>query len=248
MARRILLINPIGVDIFDQLTVDLVRPDLREDTEVVCRSLDGVPRSPSLASPAQFHNQLITMVAGAAGEGFDAVGISCCGDPALSACKSVSTIPVTAPFEAVCAAARSLGPFTVLRRTLPPAFAATMPTQRNGHWMRHLVRSYGIAPDDVSFRTVPVASHPSPEEVAELADRDPGLLREKVLAAMAEAAAGAGLKQTLAAAEDDGATAVFFACTFWGGLLGPVREQSPIAVLDPLTVVAKYTEYLATIV
>lgn len=246
MKHRILLINPIGVDIFDQITVDIAQPYLSSNTEVVCRSLEGVPKKPHLVGAAKFHSQLINMVADAADEGFDAVGIACCGDPALQECKGASRIPVTAPFEAVSAIARTLGPLTILQRKLPPVFASGMPTQRSNHWIRRLLRSYGLPSEEVFFRTVPVTSHPSPEEVDRLAIEDPDQLREKVLAAMAEAAWGPGLEQTLEAAEKDGAAAVFFACTFWGGMLGPIRAKSPIPVLDPLIVVAKYTEYLAT--
>lgn len=246
MAKRILLINPIGVDIFDQLTVDLVSPDLREDTTVECRSLTGTPRTPFLVAPHLYHDTLIGMVAGAADEGFDAVGISCCGDPALAACKSVSRVPVTAPFEAMSAVSRSLGPFAVLQRKLPPAFAAAMPTQRDSHWIVAMLRGYGVSDGDVTYRKVEVADHPDPEETARLAAEDPDLLRERILAAMRTAAVTPGLEEVRAAAEA-GATSAFFACTFWGGLLDEVRARAPIPVLDPLTVVAKYTEFLATV-
>lgn len=245
---RMLLINPLGTDMFDRITVDLLRPHLATDTEVQCRSLgDGVPKTPFLGPPATFHNQLIGMVQGAADEGFDVVGISCCGDPALRDCKAVSRIPVTAPMEAMAAASTALGPVCVVQRKLPPAFAAAMPTQRNNSWMRDLIRSYGIADSRVSYRAVPVATHPSPEAVDEMVERDPEGLCELILAAMAESADGPGVELTAEIAGDGQSTTVFFACTFWGGLLNNVRNSTSLTVLDPLVVVAKYAEYLGVV-
>jgi Asp/Glu/hydantoin racemase len=248
MSLRMLLINPLGTEIFDQITVDLVRPHLSPDTDVVCRSLgDAVPRTPYLAPASAYHDPLVGAVRAAADEGFDVVGISCCGDPALQDCKAASRIPVTAPIEAMAATSHALGPVCVVQRKLPPAFAAEMPTQRDGGWLRELVRSYGVADSQVSFRDVLVDEHPSPEVVADMVIRDPDGLRELILDAMARCADGSGAEVARDAAADGTSTSVFFACTFWGGLLDGVRNAAPITVLDPLVVVAKYAEYLGVV-
>jgi Asp/Glu/hydantoin racemase len=246
MALKILLINPLGTDMFDQLTVDVVQAHLASDTEVVCRSLGGeVPNTPYLCSPSIYHDPLVRAVQVASSQGFDAVGISCCGDPALGDCKDASAIPVTAPVEAVCATTRARGPLCIVQRKLGPAFESLMPTQRNSDWIRGLVRSYGLEDGMVSIRQVPIAGHPSPEQSSELATSDPDRLRNLILEAMAKAADGPGVEQVQLAAQQDASSGAFFNCTFWGGLLETVRKASSIPIHDPLVVVAKYTEFLA---
>lgn len=248
MGVRMLLINPLGTDMFDRITVDLVRPHLASDTEVVCRSLgDPVPRTPFLGPPETFRDPLVDMVRTAAADGFDVVGISCCGDPALRDCRAVSSIPVTAPIEALCATSTTLGPVRVVQRRLPAAFAAEMPTQRSDTWMSDLVRSYGVEDGRVSFDRIPVAEHPSPEVVRDMVTRDPDGLRELILDAMARALDGPGVEVTRQLAAEGQPTSVFFACTFWGGLLDNVRRATQLTVLDPLVMVAKYAEYLGVI-
>jgi Asp/Glu/hydantoin racemase len=249
MSRRILLVNPIGTDIMDQLTIDVVAPALMGDTEVECRSLGGpgVPPSPFLAPAQTYTNQLLAMVAGAAGEGFDAVAICCSGDPALALAKSISAIPVVGANEAACRTAATIGgKVTFLQRRLPQSFVERMPTQRSDHWLRALVASYGLADHDVEVRPVPVPEHPSYDETMALAASAPDKLRDVVLNAMQSAALAAGVEQSLAAAAD-GTRSVYFNCTFWGGLLGPVAERVPVRVLDPLIVTAKYAEHLAVV-
>src|SRR5690625_90556 len=204
MTRRILLINPIGTDIMDDLTVEVVSPALMPDTAVVCRSLGGpgVPPSPFLAPAATYTNQLLAMVAGAAEEGFDAVAVCCAGDPALSLAKSVASVPVVGANEAACRTASALGGrVTFLQRRLPESFVARMPTQRNDHWLRALAASYGLAPHDIDVKPVPVPDHPSHAATMALAERDPEKLRTVVLEAMRTAALTGGVEAIDAAVE-----------------------------------------------
>ncbi len=249
MSRRILLINPIGIDIMDAVTLEVVAPAMLPDTELECRSLGGpgIPPSPFLAPAQTYTNQLLAMVAGAADEGFDAVALCCSGDPALSLAKSISPVPIVGANEAACATARTIGKVAFLQRRLPSSFVERMPTQRNDHWLRRLVASYGMPDIDVDIRPVPIPDHPSHADTMALAESDPIRLRDLVLDAMERAALTTGLEQAKAAVAD-GAKAVYFNCTFWGGLLGPVAEQiTPGLVLDPLVVAAKYAEHLAVL-
>lgn len=248
MTRRLLLLNPIGIDIMDQLTIDVVAPHLMADTELECRSLGGpgVPASPFLAPAQTYTNQLLAQVVNAGEEGFDAIALCCAGDPALTLAKSISKIPIVGANEAACATARTLGPVAFMQRRLPEAFAAQMPTQRNNVWLRRLVASYGMADTDIMFHAVDVPDHPSPALTRELASSDPATLRELVLTSMESAALATGVEQSLAAAAA-GARSVYFNCTFWGGLLGGVAAQVPVNILDPLIVTAKFAEHLAVV-
>lgn len=246
MTRRILLVNPLGTDMVDELTVDLVRPHLAADTHVECWSLgDTVPPSPYRSSPEQHYNQLIGLVRNASEE-FDAIGISCCGDPALRECRQVSKVPVTGALEAMCRTAANFTPVTIMQRFLPNESWRAVPTQKGLGWMRDNVTSYGLTADAVAYKTVVVDGHPEKDTLDRLSVEDPAQARDLMLAAMEKAALGHGLEQSRLA-QEEGAGSVYFACTFWGGQLEPLQAALDIPVLDPLRIVAKYTEYLATI-
>lgn len=117
MGIRILFINPMGTDMYDEHMASILNPIANSDTQLVVRSLQGVPKTPFLPSPALFHNQLFQTVIDAEKEGFDGIVIACCADPGLKDAKKLVNITVTAPFEAVAHTAPALGRLTVI---VPP--------------------------------------------------------------------------------------------------------------------------------
>lgn len=247
MGQRIMLINPLGVDIFDRITVEIVAPHLDSNTDVVCTSLGrDAPPTPFLAPLDQIRKPLIATALQAERDGFDAVAISCSGDPCLDDVRAALSIPAVGALESACVNARALGPISFLQRRLPEPYPSLMPTQRNSQWLLDKIAGYGVtsSPDDV--RTVRVTEHPDPEAVAELAVSDPDGLREIILEAMHQAVSTDGVA-AVRSASAAGARAAYFNCTFWGGLLDEVSAQVDIAVLDPLVVVAKQAETVAVI-
>ena len=70
MSIRILYINPLGTDMYDEYTFNILKPAASPDTELVVRSLQDVPKTPYLASPAHFTNQLLHAVTEGEKEGF----------------------------------------------------------------------------------------------------------------------------------------------------------------------------------
>jgi Asp/Glu/hydantoin racemase len=245
MSKKILLINPLGVDIFDQITVDIVAPHLADDTEVDCVSLGSdAPPTPFLAPLDQILEPLTRKVVGAKAQGYDAVAISCSGDPGLQQVRAASELPVTGALEAACLAAGDRKT-VFLQRRLPDPYPSIMPTQRGSEWLYEKIAGYGLGEETVKVRPVPIAGHPDPETVARMAVSDPDGLRELILGAMESAALGPGIAQSLAAQTEDGAAALYFNCTFWGGLLDPVADKVSVPVLDPLIVVARHAEALA---
>ena len=108
---RILLINPLGVNVYDELVDEVVRPALSSDTELVVRSLagTGVPETAFLPAASLLLNQLLSAVQQGERDGFDAVVIACASDPGLADAKELVSIPVTAPMEAAIATGRALG-------------------------------------------------------------------------------------------------------------------------------------------
>lgn len=242
MALRILVIDPIGTDIYDEHMLSILRPHANADTDLVVRNLQNVPKTPFLPSPALFYNQLFQAVIDAEKEGFDGVVIGCCSDPGLKDAKTLVSIPVTAPFEAAARTAPSLGRLGVVVPLIESGEGENLPG--NANWARDLAREYGITDVVATVRAAP-ADHPSTAESMRLFAEDPAGLRRLVLGGMERAARGTALEQSRKAVFEDDATVLFFGCTFWSGMLGTIASAVPATVLDPLITPLKYVEMLA---
>lgn len=234
MSVRILFINPLGTDMYDEHTRNILSPAASQDTELVVRSLQGVPKTPYLPSAAVFHNQLFQTIIEAENEGFDGVVIGCCADPGLRDAKRLVSIPVTGPFEALAHTAPALGRLTIIAGR-----------KNSGSW-DYLSRVYGLTPYLASVREAPF-DHPSPDVSMRLFKEDEAALRHMVLTEMDRAVRETGIEQSRRAVHEDGATVLFFACTLWAGLLEPVARAVPATVLDPMITPLKYIEHLATV-
>lgn len=110
MTTRILIINPVGINIWDDLTHQAVKTVLSPNTEVVIRSLKEGP--PAIESDydrdlAAYH--VIKEVLRANVEGFDAVVINCFDDPGLQAAREVSDTLVLGIGETSLNTALNLG-------------------------------------------------------------------------------------------------------------------------------------------
>lgn len=243
MGLRILVINPIGADIYDEYTARILEPAASPDTEVVVRSLTGVPKTPFLPTPAAFYNQLFKAIMDAEQDGFDGVVIACCSDPGLKDAKTIVKIPVTAPMEAAARTAPSLGRLSVIVPRIQSGEGENLPG--NGNWARSLITEYGMSEFMASVRSAP-ADHPSTEDSMRLFAANPAALRELVLGGMERAIYTTALEQSRRAVYDDEATVLFYGCTFWGGMLGPIARDVPAIILDPLITPLKYVEHLAS--
>jgi allantoin racemase len=243
-VTRILVINPLGVDVYDSTTEEIVAPAVASDTEVVVRSLagTGVPDTAFLPATSLFMNQLLGAVEQGERDGFDAVVIACASDPGLEDAKDLVSIPVTAPMEAAVATGLALGRLGVVAPRIESGQGENLPQTAN--WVRRLVHRYGAEASFGGVFSAPTG-HPSAEEVNRLLKEDPDGLRAAVRREMSASIAGpAGDAAELAWREYD-VTVLFFACTLWSGLLDPIRERVPIPVLDPLIAPVQYAELLA---
>ena len=241
---RILLINPLGVNVYDELVDDVVRPALGSDTELTVRSLagTGVPETAFLPAASLLMNQLLSAVEQGERDGYDAVVIGCASDPGLVDAKELVSIPVTAPMEAAIATGRALGRLGIVAPRIESGEGENLPQDAN--WVRRLVHSYG---GESIFAGVFSAScpHPPADLVDQLLADDPRKLRSTVRRGMAAAITGPAGDAAESAWRDHDATVLFFACTIWSGLLEPVRERVPVPVLDPLITPVRYAEMLA---
>ncbi|MCY3924081.1 MAG: aspartate/glutamate racemase family protein [bacterium] len=241
---RILLINPLGVNVYDELVSEVVRPALSSDTELTVRSLagSGVPETAFLPAASLLMNQLLSAVQQGERDGFDAVVIGCASDPGLTDAKELVSIPVTAPMEAAVATGRAFGRLAVVAPRIESGEGENLPQDAN--WVRRLVHAYDGGPIFAGVFSAP-CPHPPADLVDRLVHEDPLELRTIVRRGMAEAIAGPAGDAAEAAFRDHDASVLFFACTIWSGLLEPVRDRVPVPVLDPLITPVRYAEMLA---
>lgn len=109
-VSKLLVINPVSVDIWDNLVLEYAERVLSPGTSIVVRHLPGAPPfietdyERELAAPL-----VVKEVLRANREGFDAVVINCFDDPGLEASREVSDIPVLGIGETSLSVAMLLG-------------------------------------------------------------------------------------------------------------------------------------------
>ncbi len=233
LPARILFIHPMGTDMYNQWTLEVLGPAAAPGTEIGVRHLPGLPETPFVPDTDLWRDEFFEAVVAAEKDGFDVVATACTSDPLVREAKHMVGIPVTGPFEALSHTAPAMGPLTIIASgykidTWAPRAAA-----------------HGFTPGMVNVRMADF-SHPDPETAERLFATDVGKLRDIVMAEMGRALIEDGIEQARRAVVEDGAASVFFACSLWSGMLGRVAEQVPaVAVLDPLVMPLKYAEYLA---
>jgi Asp/Glu/hydantoin racemase len=247
MSLRILFLNLLGTDIYNDHRDALLQEQVNPDTELVIRNLEGVPKTPFLPSPALFYNQYFHAVIDAEKEGFDCVATSCCADPGLKDAKELVNIPVVGPFEAAVRAVPSTGGrLSIISPLLNSGGGELENMPDSVNWARERAREYGVLEYVASVRSAP-AEHPSNEDAVRLFQNNPDLLRQIVLDNMGASIQNFGLEQARLAVVEDEANVLFFSCAFWGGMLQSVAKSVPAVVLDPLFTVLKYAEYAGSL-
>lgn len=95
MEVKLLIINPVGVDVWNELTLSYATQVLSPDAKVAVRNIPDAPPyieteyEKELAAPL-----VVREVLRASKEGFHGVIINCFDDPGLEASREVSDIPV----------------------------------------------------------------------------------------------------------------------------------------------------------
>lgn len=241
---RIMFITPKGSlseDLPTRRVID--RASLPGITVDVVTLDDTVPATAFLPLPSVSMNQLLRRVEEAEQSGYDAVAVSCAADPGVAIAKTLVSIPVTGPFEAAVNTAAGLGGHLgIITAKLEGSELEHQPTTVN--WLRDLVQAYGVSHRIAGIRSV-YPKHPVGEEAERLMRDEPETLNELIEKGMREAAEGSALDAARALIADHDATALFFACTQWGGLLDNVRAAVPVPVLDPVVDTIRYAAHLA---
>ena len=107
---RICFLNPFGTDDYDGLIAETLTPSLRGGTEVEIRHLEGAPRNLDFYVPKHLVEvEVLRAVRAAELDGYDAMVIGCCYDPALTQARELTDMPVVGPLEASASLARLFG-------------------------------------------------------------------------------------------------------------------------------------------
>lgn len=235
MVSRILFIHPMGTDMYNEWTLDVLGPAAARETDLSVRHLPGLPETPFVPDVEVWRDDFFAAVVDAERDGFDVVVSACTSDPLVREAKNLVGIPVIGPFEALSRTAPAMGRLAII------AGGYKIET-----WAPRAI-DYGMASDSFSIRKADFA-HPDPEVTERLFATDVAALLSMVMNEMERALHDDGIEQAERAVVEDGAAAVFFACSLWSGMLAPVAEKIPGAtVLDPLIMPLRYAEYLARV-
>ena len=197
------------------------------------------PRGGKPSHVGYYNGDIILAASNAEKEGFDAMVISCAGDPALLSAKKQTRIPVTALGEAQMKVASTYGNFSVFS-----------PSTKLHHYSRggsswDLARRYGLDGYMVSHRGLGVER---PHDSDDIAMKDPKKWADLIWEMHRKSLETNGPTQAINAAEQDGAKAIVLGCAFWAGWKKEMKKMekvSGIPVLDPTLTTVKYAIMLA---
>jgi allantoin racemase len=217
---RVLWINPVGTDLYDQPISEALRTEARPETriDVASFAMPGPHHLEYHAYEMVVAGQLVGTIRWAEQQGYDAAVIGCFYDPALRAAREVSTrMSVTAPAEACLHIANTLGE----RVSILVGRSKWIPE------MQENVSRYGFDDRLASFRVLGM----SVEEF----QKDPGCTEERIL------------EEARLAVEKDGADVVVLGCTIEFGFYQQVQKEIGVPVVDAIVAPLRYAEFLADI-
>jgi allantoin racemase len=217
---RVLWINPVGTDLYDQPISDALRAEARPETriDVASFALPGPQHLEYHAYEMVVAGQLVGTIRWGEQQGYDAAVIGCFYDPALRAAREVSTrMSVTAPAEACLHIANTLGE----RVSILVGRSKWIPE------MQENVSRYGFDDRLASFRVLGMS-------VQEF-QKDPGRTEERIL------------EEARLAVEKDGADVVVLGCTIEFGFYQQVQKEIGVPVVDAIVAPLRYAEFLADI-
>jgi len=213
---RVLWINPLGTDVFDEpIRVELERVK-RADTEVEVRSLGRGPHHLEYACyEAAAVPDLLALLVQAEREGFDAAVIGCFYDTGLRPAREVtSRLVVAAPCESALHIASTLG----------DSFSVVVGRRKWIPEMRDNVRRYGAGDRLASFKVLELGVHDF--------QADPAETHRRIAAAGREAV------------EQDGAEVIVLGCTAEFGFFEQLQDELEVPVIDATVAPFKYAELL----
>lgn len=213
---KILFINPLGTDAYDEHMLDTINQIKRPDVSPKVVHLRKGPIH------VEYHyyehlnlHETLNWVRWAEKKKYDAVVIGCFYDPGLREARELVSIPVIVPAEATLHVAATLGhKFSIIvgrRKWIPK--------------MESNVYVYGLERKLASFR---VLKFTVPEMFAQ-----PEKLEKAILA------------EAKKAVEEDGAEVIVLGCTMESGFMKRLTHRLKVPVLDAVVISWKYAEMMA---
>jgi allantoin racemase len=213
---RVLWINPLGTDVFDEPIREELERVKRPDTEVDVRSLGRGPHHLEYSCyEAAVVPDVLSLLAEAEREGFDASVIGCFYDTGLRPAREVtSRMAVAAPCESAVHVASTLG----------DSFSVVVGRRKWVPEMRDNVLRYGYGDRLASFKVLELGVHDF--------QADPPETHRRILAAGREAV------------ESDGAEVIVLGCTAEFGFYEQLQEELGVPVIDATVAPFKVAELL----
>lgn len=215
--KKILFINPVGHDTWDQEVKDYLEQYKAADTELHVTSLErGLPEHLEYSYyETLIGEKLMHRIKKAEKEGYDACVIGCYYDPFLETAREICThMVVTAPAEA----AMHIG------TTLGSSFSVLVVRNKTAPQMREYVWHRGNEKYLASFRSLEIG-------VQEL-QRDPEYTKVRMR------------EEIKKAVEEDKAEVILLGCTIQMGFFKQLQEEFQIPVIDANIAPLKYAEFL----
>lgn len=241
---RVLYLSPSGTDIWNAHLQDVLTPWKSAETVLDIDHLaDVMPEyySANLPPDWQYMNQLLARIKRAQDDGYHAVIIGCSADPGYREAKRLYAIPVVAPLTA------NLHLATLMRHSVSVLSPTPPGSTKKWGWYRGIAKSAGLDAEVASWRGVPTP-RVADDVQRQMSSEDPEGLRARVLECMLEPIRnGAALDVAKRAVCEDGAEAVYFSCTLWSGMLGPIADALDVPVLDAARGSLKVAEMLASV-
>lgn len=216
---RVLWINPLGTDVFDESIGEELERVRRFDTDVEVRSLGRGPHHLEYhAYEAAVVPDILSAVVQAERDHFDAVVIGCFYDTGLRAAREVAErVAVCAPCESACHIASTLG----------DSFSVVVGRRKWVPEMRDNVIRYGFRERLASFKVLELGVHDFQADPA----RTHGRLRHAAKEAL----------------EDDGAEVIVLGCTAEYGFYDELQREFGVPVIDATVAPFKYAELLGNL-
>ena len=219
-GRRILWINPVGTDSYDEPIGAALRAEALPDTRIDVVSLQGV--SPNHLEYNAYEMVVAGPTMGAIRwgeqEGYDAAVIGCFYDPFLRAAREISgPMAVTAPAEACLHIASTLGE----RASVLVGRSKWIPEMHENDM------KYGWGDRSAGVRELRLT-------VNEF-QQDPACTEDRILT------------EARKAVEEDGADVIILGCTIEFGFYKLVQEEIGVPVIDAIVAPLRYAEFLADI-
>lgn len=213
---RVLWINPVGTDLFDEPIREALAEQKAPATELKVVSLARGPQHLEY----HYYEALVLvdtlhLIKQAENEGYDAAVIGCFYDPGLPEAREITTrMVVTAPAEACMHIAGTLG----------HKFSIIVGREKWIPQMMQNVVNYGFEHRLASFKSLGLGVHDF--------HKDEQVTRQRMIAAAREAVTR------------DGAEVVILGCTIQFGFYKELQKEIGVPVVDAILAPLKYAEFL----